>query len=183
MHLHNIEVVEYYYERARKFEEDALRLLASHEVSKPKIVSLAETRKRLQALNVDQQRLFDEAIRCAEFGLCRAAIVISWAGFIDYYEAKLEERMSQVHNIRPKWSNHHTKEDLADNIPESQLLDVGKDVGIFRKAELRAIAGLLAKRHECAHPHPRSPSVNEAVGYIADLLGRVEHLTTLGQGP
>jgi hypothetical protein len=170
------DLIRNYYERARAFEEEALRLFSSFETSQPRIISLAETRKKASALTVAQQDLFDQAIRCAEFGLARSAIVMAWAAFIDHYEQKLNTNIPRVHTLRPKWSKFTTIEELADNVPEHQLIELGREATLFRKSESKAVLGLLSKRNECAHPSPRNPGMNEAIGFISETLDRVNEL-------
>jgi hypothetical protein len=32
--------------------------------------------------------------------------------------------------------------------------------------------GLLARRHECAHPSSYTPNLNQSLGYVSELLER-----------
>jgi len=170
---------EIYYNKARAFEEEALRILSKYDLSKPRVISLSATRKKLFQLTLKQQNLFDQAIRCAEFALSRSSIVMAWAGFIDYFEQKIaEDKLQKVYLARPNWQKYTSIEDIVDNIPEYQILEVGKEIGLIRKAEFKSLRGLLSSRNECAHPGTHAPSVNEAIGYISDLLQRIEALST-----
>ena len=164
------------YENARAFETEALRIFSHYESTPPRIISLSETRRKLVQLSLRQQVLFDQAIRCAEFGLPRPAIVIAWSAFIHYYESKLGTNLSEVHRLRPNWAKFATIDDIVDNVVEFQMIELGRDVGLFRKNEAKAILGLLSKRNECAHPSTREPGMNEAIGYISELLDRISDL-------
>ena len=46
----------------------------------------------------------------------------------------------------------------------------------WTKKEMKAFHGLLAKRNECAHPTSFYPGLNESLGYVSELLKRIETL-------
>jgi hypothetical protein len=55
-------------------------------------------------------------------------------------------------------------------------LEAARDLGLLSKAASKALLGLLSKRNECAHPSGYSPSLNESLGYVSEILGRIEAL-------
>ena len=75
-------------------------------------------------------------------------------------------------------AQHHSIEDLRENVVESQLLDVAAEVGLLSKQECKSLKGFLATRNECAHPGPYNPQMNETLGFVAALLNRVGALQT-----
>jgi hypothetical protein len=49
-------------------------------------------------------------------------------------------------------------------------------VGLATKNEKNALLDLLRRRNECAHPTGYLPGVNETLGYIAEVLQRIQRL-------
>jgi hypothetical protein len=96
---------------------------------------------------------------------------------MDYIEEKLvTDELRKIHAARPAWGRYKSIDDLRENVVESQLLDAARAIGLLRKAELKALQGLLSKRNECAHPGPYEPGLNESLGYVSELLKRMEQL-------
>ena len=170
--------VEEWQRRTDAFALVAHELFAQHETAgTSRIISLTETRKKLAALSLQQESLLTDALRCAEFGLHRAAHVMAWAAFIDLLEEKMAaESLKAVYVIRPAWKKHKTIEELRENIPEHQLLEAARDIDLLSKTATKTLLGLLSKRNECAHPSGYEPGLNEALGYISELLTRIKTL-------
>lgn len=161
-------------------ELEALRLecrtvLASVETSQDRLMTLDHTQRRIEGLSVKQQDLFRESTRCVESQLHRAAFVMAWAAFIDFVHEKLaEDGLVKLREVRPKW-RLRAVEDLREQ-SDYQMIEAASDAGLLRRAEKRAVQGLLSRRNECAHPEDFNPGLNESLGYISELLGRVELL-------
>ena len=163
--------------RVDTFTVEVHKILATQEQSKSRIVALDPTKERLAKLEIQQQELFEQALSCVEFDFYRAAHVMAWAGYIDCLQRMLtSDGLIKVHQARPRWKKYKTLEDLRENIPDFQLIQVARDIGLLRKLEARAIDGLLALRNECAHPSEYSPDYNTTLGYVAGLLYRTEQL-------
>ena len=105
-----------YEERARAFEEEALRIFAKYDSPQARVFSLSSTRRKLSQLSLRQETLFDQAIRCAEFGLPRAAIVVAWSAFVNYYVHKLGDNVARIHELRPNWVKFRTIDDIVEQI-------------------------------------------------------------------
>lgn len=159
------------------FKQDVDDLLSKHEASKSRVISVDKTRRMLAGLSLQQDELFQQAILCVERGIHRAAHVMSWAAFVDYLEEKLaSDGLVKVMSKRPAWAKYSTVEELRENIPEYQLIEAARDVGLLSKSQTKTILGLLSKRNECAHPSGHNPGLNESLGFISELLTRVEQL-------
>src|SRR4051794_39932735 len=65
-------------------EADARTILAKHEATPERVVTLEQSYENLDSLSIDQDDLFREALRATESGLFRATHVLAWAGFIDF---------------------------------------------------------------------------------------------------
>jgi len=162
--------------KVKIFENDAHRLLAGHESSKSRVITLDDSYHRLEGMTLQQDDLFREALRCNENQTFRAAHVIAWAGFMDFLETKLiSEYLKDIKAEYPKWLVDNV-EDLREQIPEYQLIVACKKVKFIRKSEEKALQGLLSTRNECAHPSNYIPDLNETLGFISQLLNRITTL-------
>ena len=165
--------------RVSNFENAAHSMLSSFETAPSRVVSLAETRKQVTILNLKQSELLEEAFRAMEVSLFRPAIIMAWAAFMDFVQEKLSaDGLAKIHEKRPLWSKWTSLEDLRENVTEFQMLDAARDVKLLTKTETKALKGLLSKRNECAHPSGYKPGLNEALGYVSELLNRIP---TIGQ--
>ncbi len=164
-------------DKTNKFEEEAHRIFSKHEGTKSGTVTLTQTQKRLTCLSLKQNELLQEAIKSIKNELYRGAYVLAWAAFIDFLEEKLaSDGLVKVKQHRPNWSKFKTIEELRENVPEFQLIDVAHDVNLLTKAETKTIQGLLSKRNECAHPSSYTPRFAESLGYLDEIFNRIEQI-------
>lgn len=172
-----VDIVLELHDRAERFRLEAHQILATYETSPSRVMSLDKTRSQLAGLSLRQDDLFREALACIESGSHRAAHVMAWAAFMDFFEQKLAtDGLAKVRAARPAWAKHATLEDLRDNVPEYQLIQVACEVKLISKSEMKTLHGLLSKRNECAHPSSYAPGLNESLGYASELLSRISHL-------
>ncbi len=163
-------------QRADAFRKEAHAILATHEAARSRVFVLEDTYKTLTGLSLQQDDLLRQALRCTETALFRAAHVMAWAGLMDFLEEKLaSDGLAKLRKVRPKWIGADIRE-IAESIPERQLVDVTVDVGLCTKGDAKALVGLLNKRNECAHPTGYYPQLNETVGYISEVLQRIKVL-------
>jgi hypothetical protein len=159
--------------RVRAFEREAHSILAVHEGSRSRLVLLGETYRKLGALSLRQDELFRQALRCVESELFRAAHVMAWAALMDFLEEKLSsDGLVKLRARYPAWRAGNIQ-DLRENVVEYQLLEAARELGLCGKTECKALQGLLNKRNECAHPSDYYPGLNEALGYLAEILQRI----------
>ena len=165
-------------ERVRGFEATAHSLLAQYESSQEsRVVKLEETYSQLNLLNLKQDDLVRQALRCTEQGLYRAAHVMCWAAVMDFIEEKLEVCGIGVLLLHyPKWHKSKDVSELAEYVPERQLLEALKPMGLATKNQVKGLIGLLERRNECAHPTAYLPELNETLGYISESLKRIKTL-------
>lgn len=156
-------------------ERDLRSILATHEASSDRVVSLEGSYSKLSGLSLDQDELFRESLRAIEQELYRAAHVLAWAGFIDWlHEQLIAGYLKPLNAARPKWSIKKA-EDLR-NWGDFQVIEAGKDVKMYAAATMRALHGYLDRRNECAHPSDFFPDLNMTLGYVADLFDRIGRL-------
>jgi hypothetical protein len=165
-----------YVGKARAFESEAHSILAAHETSVSRVIVLDATYRDLAALSLRQDELMRQALRCVETGLFRAAHVMGWAAFMDFIEDKLgSDGLKRVKAERPAWKGSSMAE-MREYVPEMQLVEICRDLGLCTKNETQALVGLLRKRNECAHPSNYFPGLNETLGYLSELLQRIKML-------
>lgn len=163
--------------RAQAFEYAAHKILGKHESSgASRVIILERAYDSLSLLNIKQDDMMRQALRCTENGLYRAAHVMAWAACIDYIEHKLsEDGLLKLRAARPKWRGNDIRE-MAEYISEYQIIEAMQTVGLTSKNETKAFHDLLRRRNECAHPTGYLPQVNETLGYISEVLQRIKKL-------
>ena len=163
--------------RTKEFENEAHKILGVHEASPSRIVLLDESYKKLQGLSVEQDELFKQALRCVENKLFRAAHVMAWAGIMDFLENVLfsTKYLTKLRKVRSSW-NVKNIEQLREEKPEYQIIEACFDVGLLTKNQKKALHGFLSIRNECAHPSNFFPDLNMSLGYISNILQRIETL-------
>ena len=94
-----------YVPRAISFQLEAHQILSRHEAAQSsRVIVLSDTYKKLGALNLRQDDLMRQALRCVENGLFRAAHVMGWAAFMDFLEEKLQsDGLVKLRGIRQNW--------------------------------------------------------------------------------
>ncbi len=158
--------------KARRASRAAHTVLAVHETAQSRVVILEDMVKRLSGAPVDVQEYFKESIQCLESSLFRAAVVFSWAGHFDVFIERLFAlHEDEIRSKRAKWLFKDLIE-LRERYPESQILDVGKEVRFISKAKLRIVQGQLSERNQCAHPTMYKPSLNAAIGYVDAMVSQ-----------
>jgi hypothetical protein len=164
--------------RARDFEVAAHIILAADEgAGKSRVITLSQAYEKVSALNVRQDEMMRESLRCAEHGLNRAAYVMSWAACVDLIKEKLaSDGLIKLRAQRPNWPQNADVSELAEKFPEYQLIEALKAVGLVGRGEMNALIGLLQRRNECAHPTGYVPTLNETLGYISEVIQRIQRL-------
>jgi len=162
-------------ERIATFRKVSRSALARVETSPARIITVEGSYNRITGLSIKQDDLFRQALRCVENELFRAAHVMAWAAFIDFLHQKLaEDGFAKLKTVRPIWKLA-TPEDLRDQ-SDFHVIEAAKEIGFLRKTQQKAIQGLLNRRNECAHPEDFYPGLNESLGYLSELIGRIETL-------
>lgn len=171
-----IQILQELLSRVHVFENEAHLILARHEAAVSRVITVEDTYRTLSGLSLHQDQLFREALKCVENRLFRAAHVIAWAGFMDYLEEKMMSKfLTDIKAVKPNWSITSI-DDLREQATEYQLIQVCRKIKFFSKNEEKAFLGLLNKRNECAHPSNYDPSLNETLGFISELVSRINTL-------
>src|SRR5438046_8660711 len=142
-------MIEHFVSRANSFRDAARVIFAKYETSAERIITLSSTYAALASLSLKQDELFRQSLRCIENELYRAAHVLSWAGFIDFYEEKISaKKFKKLHAAYPAWSKYKTVDDLRENITEYQLIETRKTSRLLTKKEIKAHEEILNKRND-----------------------------------
>jgi hypothetical protein len=173
-------LVREYAARMTAFRIEAQGMLGEYESSRrTRVMTLSTSYADVTSLNVQQEELLKQALRCAEHGLYRAAHVMAWAAYVDYLKEKLaSDGLVQLRAVRTKWRGRDIDE-MAEQYTEYAFLEAARDLSLLSKADLKALSGDLSRRNECAHPSGYLPGLNETLGYIAGLVQRIRKLSTL----
>jgi len=170
-------LIKEYVKRISLFYIDAHNILSLHESSQSRIIILDKVYDKLGLLSIRQDEMIRQSLRCVENKLYAAAHVMAWAAIMDHIEEKIEKKgLNKLLKIRNKWKLN-TIEDLRENYPEHQILDAGKDLKLYTKSISKALKGLLNKRNECAHPSDYYPDLNQTLGYISEIISRIEMIS------
>lgn len=123
----------------------------------------------------DTYAFVEEAIKCLEFDLFRAAILMSWIGAVsvlyDYVLAnKLAEFNSEARRRDIKWKNAITKDDLA-LLRESEFLDILVAISVLGKNVKEHLKNnCLNLRNACGHPSSLKLGKHTVESHIETLL-------------
>lgn len=165
--------------RLHCFEKEARELLARHETSRDRVMTLEKTKSRLIGLSLTQEEIFSQSIECVGCGLYRSAIVMAWAAFMDFLEEELiNTKLTELHTAYPAWSKIKSAQDLREEEKDSNILIVCGKLKMLHRDEAKILSGLLAKRNESAHPSAYRPGLNDSLGYVYELLKRIEAVKT-----
>jgi hypothetical protein len=125
-------------------------------------------------LSVKQDDLLRQALRGVEVQLFRAAHVLGFAALMDFLEEKIaKDNFVGLNGIRPNW-RINSIEDLRDVGSDYQIIEAVRALGFCTKTEEKALKGLLNRRNECAHPTDYYPEINQTLGYLTELIKRIE---------
>ncbi len=172
-----IELIHIFHKKAKEFENEAHQILSKCENSTSRVISLDQTLKQLKGLSIQQEELFKQALDCVKMAIYRASHVMAWAAFIDFIEQKIaSDGLVKVKSVFMGWSKYNTIEELRENVPEHQIIEAANKIKLLSKSEEKTILGLLSKRNECAHPSNLKTNLNESLGYISELLNRIDDL-------
>lgn len=157
--------------RAEAFKQEAHDIFGEFESAPSRVIKLDESYRALTLLNLKQDELMKQAFRCAENGLYRAAHVMAWAAFMDFYEEILaSDGLVAVRALRDKWNRCRDIEELREYQPESALLDLAQPLRLASKNEMKALHSMLSKRNQCAHPSSFAPDLNATLGFLSEVL-------------
>lgn len=163
-------------DRLGNFYSEANGILSTIESSKSRKITLDSSYKDLKNLNLKEDELFRQSLRCVELGVYRAAHIMAWCGFFDCIIRLLEsDGFTLLKSVRPNWSFTNSEE-LGESRTEHAIIEALKPLGIAGKADQKALVGLLSRRNECAHPTGYFPDLNQSLGYVSEIFERLSKI-------
>lgn len=122
----------------------------------------------------DTQAFLDEAIRCCELKMYRAAVVLSWVGAMSLlYDHIIDKKLIEF-NFEAKrrdsnWRDAKNKDDLA-RMKEYDFLQVIASISIIGKNVKEELEGCLKFRNGCGHPNSLKIGENRVSSHIETLI-------------
>ena len=116
----------------------------------------------------------EEAVKCLENHLFRAAIVLSWVGAISVmYEHTISKHLaafnSEASRRSAKWKAARTLDDLS-RMKEYDFLQVLEAISILGKNLKQELEACLRLRNACGHPSSLRISENRVAAHIETLI-------------
>lgn len=162
--------------KAREFQAESQGALAGLESSAARVVTLDKSYAKIHGLNVKQDELLRQSLRCVENELFRAAHVMAFASLMDFIEERLgRNRCNAVRKLHPDWKVKRV-EDLREVGSDFLLIEALRLLKQCTKTQEKALKGLLNRRNECAHPSDYFPDLNETLGFISEIINRISML-------
>lgn len=151
------------------FHYESRKILSGVETSTERVITIEEAYRNLSALNLKQDELVRESLRCVEVRLFRAAHVMAWSAMSDFLANNLASKLKKENDeIREQFNDYRIIEQLRVN-------------GAINKNLEKALKGLLNKRDECSHPSDYFPELSQTLGYVREILERITYITKKDQ--
>jgi len=149
--------------------------LAGSVVNTPVPRVAAQLRSHLSKITNQDTRVFlDEAIRCYESKLLRAAVVFSWVGSVSVlYDHVIAHRLkdfnTEANRRDTRWRNAKKKDDLA-RMKEFDFLQVLNALSIIGKSVKDELEACLKFRNGCGHPNSLQIGEARVSAHIETLM-------------
>jgi hypothetical protein len=155
---------------ATAFREEAQAILARAEGARARAIRLADTAAKLAKLTAVQRELLGEAVKCAEYGFNRAAVVLAWAALVGLLHDRCEQDgFAKLNAARPTWAIA-TRDQMRQQVKDFQLIEALRVAGFLRAKEERRLKALLDTRNDAAHPGVPAPTQNVTLGTLDHVL-------------
>ncbi len=119
-----------------------------------------------------------EAIKCYEYGLHRAAVILSWMATIHVLKSRIVENRLSDFNIEAKrvfgtkWKVAINEDDIG-KMKERDILDRMEAISMIGKNTKIALIACLDLRNSCGHPNSLVVGENATAAHIETLLNNV----------
>jgi len=130
-----------------------------------------------------ERTFLDEALVCFKHGAFRAAIVMAWnLAYHHLCDRVLRKELAKFNSQWPLvYQGHHKKavktitkmEDFADELKESEVLDICNSAGIISKDIHKILKAKLDRRNSAAHPSSVKIDQLQAEEFIDDIVKNV----------
>jgi hypothetical protein len=115
---------------------------------------------------------FGTAHKALEQNLLRPAHVAAWNGYVALAIMRLADNdFDDLRKARPKWTGSSVEE-LAMRTPGRALIDLLVEFYLVDADQEFALAELLQRRNDCAHPTSFEPTIEQTTAYLDEILTR-----------
>lgn len=141
----------------------------------PIAVLSSTLRANLDSITNAETRAFaEEAVRCFESHLYRAAVVLSWVGAVSVLYNYVLKFHKQTFNSfaakkNPKWKPANTSDDLT-RMKEADFLEVCESASIIGKSVKQELQTALTFRNGCGHPNSLKLGEHRVSAHIESLI-------------
>lgn len=116
----------------------------------------------------------EEAIKCYEANLYRAAVVLSWVGAISVlYKHTVQLHLKAFNQEASKrdsrWRNAKTEDDLT-RMTEADFLNILEAISVFGKSTKQELEKLRQLRNGCGHPNTFKVGEHMVTAHIEALV-------------
>ncbi len=142
------------------------------------VLVVSSLKKQLALIPSDATRSFvEEAVKCLEAKLYRAAIVTSWVGAIsvlydEITRAHLDAFNAEAVRRDPKWRTAKSTDDLA-RMKEFDFLQILVGISIIGKSVKDELEVCLKLRNGCGHPNSLVVGEHKASAHVETLIQNV----------
>jgi hypothetical protein len=123
------------------------------------------------------KEFLDEALRCFEAGLYRAAVVLSWVGAVALLQdhvvsTRLTDFNAEATRRDKRWKAAKTRDDLS-RLKEADFLHVLESISVIGKSVKHELEVCLKLRNGCGHPNSLKIGEAKAASHLETLLQNV----------
>jgi len=166
-------------QRVEALDSVVRRWLSVHNEVQARLKALAPLHKRLDDLRLEREGLLRDGLRAAEADLLSASHTLAWGGLVDFLYKPFT--VEAVNDKRPRWQLE-SLEDLHAK-PDSQLINVGKELGYYGESTRKTLQGLLHDRNRCSHGSGYSPVLDDVQGFYSKIFHVITDLRTTPGSP
>jgi hypothetical protein len=141
--------------------------------------ALTSLEEAVAAAPADYRPYLEEAIRCYEHGLYRAAILMVWSAVMQYLYGVAGSHKGGVaafereNKARFGGSRQYRELKKPDDflyLGDDAFVQLGEDVGMYNRNVRGMLKERLTVRNRCGHPTKYQPGREETVIFIESLL-------------
>ncbi|MDQ7877299.1 hypothetical protein Q9R08_04845 [Microbacterium sp. QXD-8] len=142
-------------------------------------LALHSLREAAASAPTDYQDYLDEAVRCYEGGMYRAAVLMVWSACIQHLFSVIDghrggiKAMEKANHARYGTSNAYRRIRKTDDLlylKESSVLQIAEDAGLINRNARALLDERLTLRNLCGHPTRYRPGRDETVIFIESLV-------------
>jgi hypothetical protein len=125
----------------------------------------------------ETREFLEEAVRCLESGLYRAAVVLSWVGAVAVLQDHVLNHSLAAFNAEArrrdaKWRDAKTRDDLS-KLREAEFLNILEAISVLGKSVKQELEVCLKLRNGCGHPNSLKVGETRVAAHLETLLQNV----------